>query len=146
MAARESLKTFVDNIAKFDQLLVRGILNKFTLFTNEALTTAQKSSPKASGTLERSGSVKRAKITPTGVESGIVFNAPYALFLEGGVLPNGKEIKYKKRGEISYYAGGTKIRKARRGGDTFASRGVRSQSKKILDALNDEISKVFNFI
>lgn len=115
------------------------VLRTWTLLTVEVMTKAQKLAPLASGALEGSAGFLRAKLTPNGVESSVMFKVPYARKLndkESGII-------LKERGEISYMVGDTVVKKKRKGRLGFLDIAVNRNQRDFNAILKQEISKQF---
>ena len=97
MARRETLEQFARNLDKFSPLIVKRIIRDWQNYTEESFSDSQNKVPILSGDLLRSGSWKKATITPRGIESRIIYTMPYARVIEEGVR-DGKPIKLKPTG------------------------------------------------
>ncbi len=146
MARQESLKEFVRNMSKFDDLVVRGIQKAWQAHTVEAFGLSLENVPIASGNLARSGSFKSAKITARGIQSSIVYTQPYAAKLEKGVTDTGKLLQLKEAGELSYYAGGTKVIKAKKGKLGFVKKAIAKDNASLIADIFKVIGVSFNRI
>jgi len=119
MAVRKNtIPNFVNDFKRSMLNVEEFALSSWNKWTLQTLADAQSKAPVASGTLEGSGGIKRASITPNGIESAIVFKVDYAKELNN----EQSGLVLKKRGELSYYAGDTRVKKIRKGVLGFANK------------------------
>lgn len=118
------------------------IVKEWQMESLQVMADAQRLAPVASSTLQGSANTLSAKITDKGVESAVLFKVPYAAKL------NDKDsgIRLKNRGELSYYAGGTKVKKAKKGRlgylDIAVSKGIPFFNKLTQKAVSKQFLKI----
>lgn len=144
MARKESLKEFSRNFHKFDELTMQGIKAAWSKHTENAFGFALDRVPVAGVILADSGSFTFAKITPQGIESQIVFAVPYAKMIERGTDRNGKAIRLKEVGELSYYAGGTRVNKRKKGEVGFLRKGIKQDTPALINDIFKAVGRAFN--
>jgi len=104
--------------------------------TRDTNSLAQKMIPIASGALMRANEWLRARVTPTGVESFIVNNMPYAERIH-----DDPTIRLKNKGEVSYRRAGGIIKKQRKGSQKWVPRAIKFKARK-----NDYENAIFKAI
>jgi len=82
VARKETIKHFVRNLHKADDLIVQAVKNDWNANTIQAMEKAQLVAPVKKTTLQRSAREVKAKITKKGIQSAFIFGVPYALKLE----------------------------------------------------------------
>jgi hypothetical protein len=150
MAKRETLETFLKNLPSFPVKIKVGFLDSWNLNTRQTYADSQKKIPVASKTLARSGVVRKAEITSTGIKSSIEYTVPYAKTLHDAKSDD----KWKNVGQVSYYiwgkghAGkkrgvrrGTKVNKSQKGEKGFLEKATRQNANNFVDDLGDVIDK-----
>jgi hypothetical protein len=134
-----SFNTFSNNFKSTMEGIDRVVLNLWDKWTLQTLADAQSKAPVASGTLEGSGSNRRAYITKNGVQSAIVFKVDYAKKLND--VNSG--LRLKENGELSYYSAGTKVFKQRKGELGFLSKAEQENKSKFVEITEWAVSKSF---
>lgn len=99
--ASVKLSEFVKNLNKFDDAIQMKAINIFDKRTVDASGESQQVAPYKTGLLQRSVTIVKAKITPSGIRSAYIFTAnnkgfPYPVVVEAGVR-NGKELNISKK-------------------------------------------------
>jgi hypothetical protein len=119
MARTEDLKTFIKNVPKWDDLMIKALVREWTAQTALTMEMARNFAPVASGNLVQSSDYKRAKITKNGLSSSYFFKVPYAKKLDD----KRANITLKNPGELSYWNYSQKV------GHTGKKKGVRRATR-----------------
>jgi hypothetical protein len=149
--ASKTLEQFIKALPKLAPETAKKAIRSWNQETIAAMDVSKGLAPEAGGGLVNSAFTKKAKIAPTGIESYIVYTAPYAQRLH-----NDSTLRLKKKGEVSYYLWGNghegkkkgvrrgqKVNKQRQGRAGFLSKGVDKSSGNFIDALMDDIGDVW---
>jgi hypothetical protein len=148
MATRETLEQFARNLHKFTPLITKRILRDWQNYTEESFDSAVNGGqiPILTGTLQRSGAFLKARITPRGIESSIVFSQPYAVTMEKGETKSGKEINYRIQGQIFNVGKGSYATKQQTGRPGWLSDAIESNKpdveQDILKSIGDAWDKI----
>ena len=140
MASR-TLKAFIKEIPGINDELMKEVVAQWNVETQFVLSDSNKRVPIAAGFLQRSGITEAASFKPTGIQSKIVYNVPYASKLND--VSSGLDLK--ESGELSYYAGGQRVNKQRKGELGFLDLAVEqaSNKKRFIKVVDKAISKVW---
>jgi len=128
MAKKETLKAFVKNLGKFDDLTQKEALKVWGQETESAMGRAIHFAPQDKGTLRGKARLVRAKLTANGIKSAFIVGVPYAAKLE---LDKSLNIK-------------TTVNPFAQSG--YARRGVEEREPFFIKGLNIVISKAWNRI
>ena len=140
MATRETLETFAKKLPSFPLIVQKRIVKDWQNYTEEAFAASQERVPILTGDLQRSGGMKRAKITAGGIESSITYTMPYSQVIETGKR-NGKAISLKPEGFQYPHA-----TKARKGQFKYLSSAVKDNTKGVIDDIFKSIGQAWDLI
>jgi len=140
---KETLGQFVKNWNKFPTKLKSRIAENWQDYTDEVFAESQNKVPILSGQLQRSGTIKEARVTRQGVESLIVYNMPYANYIHNGLTKKGAVINLTEKGETVRTSAGT-FTKARKGEFLFLENPAKELRREAIKDISDSISKTFN--
>ncbi len=147
MPSKETIQQFNENFKNASGVIQSLILNAWSGQTVVVKGSAKDIAPQTTlQALSKSIDAIKAKITDTGVTSYVVAKVPYAVVIEAGER-DGKPIKLKPIGAVSYYVGKGKSRKAikkiRQGVTGFLSKAARKEWPGFMEITKNTISKAW---
>ena len=140
---KKTIPGFTKSLRRMPELLQNEIIKSWNQNTIQTLDDAKQNAPVASGDLEGSGKFLKAKFTPNGIESQIIFSMPYAAKLNTGKLKNGKKIRLVKAGETSQRLKGVTIKKQRTGKLGYLNKAVQKNGQFFVDDIKKILGKVW---
>ena len=138
MAVRKlNFKQYQKSLDTLSARVLKAIQARWTIQTVQALDDAKEKAPFASGDLIRSGSFKKASISRRGIESRIVFTAPYASRLND---PK-SGLRLKNKGEVSYRIAGKDVIKVRKGELGYLDKAVDENEPNFLNLVKKSVNE-----
>jgi len=138
----KTLEDFIKNLNSMHFGIQELALKEWDEDTLIVQGKARENAPMTIGRLVRSIQNIKAKITKKGLESYIVAKVPYAKMLEIGER-NGKRIRLKAPGELSYYLKGKKRFKKKKGQIGYISKAIDDTEDLFINGLKTIISKIW---